>query len=196
MRWNTEWEIDSHLFRQHLSAMRSHTEPKMAHGPLKLLGCSSTAATPSYCIWQPAHGCNLFLVRVNNFWMWRHGQAEVVVRHLGANNYFLTSVHSLPSRIHFISEVQSKWQNGKRCNNKRRKAARHSVHSHWTVRLIVSKPGCFIGLDCSLSQGFSHTVTSYYLGELAVTVHKNIPRVKTRFANCWNFTYTTIYYYY
>lgn len=87
-------------------------------GPLEPLRRGGTEATSSYCIWQRAHGCNLFLVRVNNFWMWRCGQAEAAVHHLGANNYFLTSVHSLSSGIHFISELQGKWQYRRRCNNR------------------------------------------------------------------------------
>lgn len=70
MRWSTEWGIDSHLFRQHLSAEHSHRAKKKKEKGLRsslTVGCNATEATSSYCIWQLGNSCNLFLVRVNNF---------------------------------------------------------------------------------------------------------------------------------
>lgn len=141
-------------------------------GPLELLRCGGTEATSSYCIWQRAHGCNLFLVRVNNFWMRRCGQAEAAVHHLGANNYFLTSVHSLSSGIHFISELQRKWRYRRRRNNRPHKAVEHSVCSQWTLCLWVTNLWRFLGLYRPLNQN-SNTVTGYYHVQLAVTVQRN-----------------------
>lgn len=193
MRWSTEWEIDSHLFRQHLSATRSHR----AKNGLRVLSNCCGAAAPRQLLLivsdKRAHGCNLFLVRVNNFWMWRCGQAEAAVHHLGANNYFLTSVHSLSSGIHFISELQRKWQYRRRCNN--RPAQGGQAFGAFSVDAFVCEsPNLwrFLGLYRPLNQN-SNTVTGYYHVGLAVTVQRNTMKCKTGFAGCWNFDGAFIY---
>lgn len=91
MRWSTEWGIDCHLFRQHLSAECSHRTKKKKKNGLRsslTVGYNAAEATSSYCIWQRGNSCNLFLVRVNNFWMWQGGQAEAALCHLGLTIIF------------------------------------------------------------------------------------------------------------
>lgn len=108
MRWSTEWEIDSHLFRQHLSATRSHRAKSGSWSP-RTVGVHRHRCN-SFLLYLTAPAAAIYFSKGSIIF-----ECDVVVR---LRLWFITSrlkiifwlLFSLPSRIHFISELQRKWQ--------------------------------------------------------------------------------------